>query len=283
MRFSAIFAMIFCVFMAVSAPVDASAIHKAISRGDISTVRKLISKDKTLVNQHATKFFSSDLVDASPLHWAAYFDHLEITELLLKNGAKINSADQKGFTPIQIAHSRGNEDVVALLKKHGAKLGAVAIKDKPKPKPQAIATKKAPKIAPKIAKTEPGPPGISIKPATADDKKYAEQKFSEYRAPSKYPVEYQLASLDAGSKYISTDDPCIYRYKYLVDSIASKTSNTREEIGDITYNAQDLILKERGRKMKLIDILEQGNIAMPDNGQKYKYSEVLALLVAIMK
>ncbi|KAK7485776.1 hypothetical protein BaRGS_00022957 [Batillaria attramentaria] len=76
-----------CLTPAPNADVDEAAIE-----GDVSAVKRLLEKDK-------------DLVDASEqgvsaLHIAANQGHLQITQLLVENGAKLNELDRDGDTPL---------------------------------------------------------------------------------------------------------------------------------------------------------------------------------------
>jgi ankyrin repeat protein len=45
---------------------------------------------------------------ATPLAWAVYFDDTETANLLLSAGAKVNTTDEYGETPLTLACSNGN-------------------------------------------------------------------------------------------------------------------------------------------------------------------------------
>jgi ankyrin repeat protein len=47
---------------------------------------------------------------------------LEVVRELLKRGAKVESADKKGWTPLKTAVHKGHMDVVLELRKHGARV-----------------------------------------------------------------------------------------------------------------------------------------------------------------
>jgi hypothetical protein len=47
--------------------------------------------------------------------------HAEIVRLLIAHGANVNLADREGATPLAHARRRGQEAVVALLSKAGAR------------------------------------------------------------------------------------------------------------------------------------------------------------------
>lgn len=56
----------------------------------------------------------------APLHEAAFHGSKDIAEFLIDNGAEVNMKDKSGRTPLFIAIENGHEEVVDLLRKHGA-------------------------------------------------------------------------------------------------------------------------------------------------------------------
>ena len=81
---------------------------------------------------------------STPLHWASNRDiaellitkgadvdvankeaarsgHKEIEELLIMKGANVNAAGNNGWTPYQVANSRGHKDIAELIRKNGGK------------------------------------------------------------------------------------------------------------------------------------------------------------------
>jgi hypothetical protein len=57
----------------------------------------------------------------SSLHKAVIIGDKEIAEMLILNGANLNDRDNKNRTPLMIAMSNQNEEIVTLLQWHGAK------------------------------------------------------------------------------------------------------------------------------------------------------------------
>jgi hypothetical protein len=72
---------------------DLEIMIEAVKRGDLESVRAILSSDDRLANQR-------DESGATPLHYATLNGHRPIVQLLLERGADINSKDsQFGATP----------------------------------------------------------------------------------------------------------------------------------------------------------------------------------------
>jgi ankyrin repeat protein len=54
------------------------------------------------------------------LHW---LETKEIAELLIANGADVNAKNVDGQTPLDVAVDWFNDEIAALLRKHGGKTG----------------------------------------------------------------------------------------------------------------------------------------------------------------
>lgn len=59
------------------------------------------------------------------MHWAASDGNQEIIEILLENGALINSEDTEGNTPLTIALMCRRIEVARTLIEHGADIGKI--------------------------------------------------------------------------------------------------------------------------------------------------------------
>jgi uncharacterized protein len=80
----------------------------AIIKGDVNAVKVLIEYGLD-VNEMSNDF--------TPLMLAARYNRVEIVEILLKNGAKVDIKNERGFTAIKYAElSKANESL-ELLKK----------------------------------------------------------------------------------------------------------------------------------------------------------------------
>ncbi|PVD23407.1 hypothetical protein C0Q70_16676 [Pomacea canaliculata] len=92
-------------------------LHLAAAQGNLDMI--------TLMFELQTANFSSALgaVDAmkmTPLHRAALFNHVQVVEFLIRNGAEIDSVDNTSSTPLLLAASKGSWDSVLCLIQHGA-------------------------------------------------------------------------------------------------------------------------------------------------------------------
>jgi len=56
-----------------------------------------------------------------PLHWAAFCGRKTVAEMLLAHGAKMDTRDWDGKTPLSLAKEGGPTEIDELLRKHGAK------------------------------------------------------------------------------------------------------------------------------------------------------------------
>lgn len=69
---------------------------------------------------------------ASPLHGAAFYGRIEVVEVLLAQGALINSVDSNGETPLHRAAFRQKEDIVSLLLREGADVNIKSTSGRPR-------------------------------------------------------------------------------------------------------------------------------------------------------
>ncbi len=103
-----------CVSIAVAGCEPRSAIHDAVSSGDVEKVRLLLAHDPKLVNLE-----SGDEIPVTPLCIAAEAGDENMVKLLLEAGARIE-AEAFGATVLSSAAARGRLEVVKLLVAKGA-------------------------------------------------------------------------------------------------------------------------------------------------------------------
>lgn len=96
--------------------------YEAVSLGDIQLAKKYIGKQPDLINAFSTDGFT-------PLGLACFFDHIQLAELLIKNGADVNTPSDNPFrvAPIHSACAISDFNLAALLIKHGASVNVKQI------------------------------------------------------------------------------------------------------------------------------------------------------------
>jgi len=87
--------------------------HVAVERCDTDKIKAFLKKNPKLIEAKVGRGFR-------PLHKAALTGRKDIVELLISNGADINSRDNQGQTPLVWAISEGTLDVIKLLVDRGA-------------------------------------------------------------------------------------------------------------------------------------------------------------------
>lgn len=93
---------------------------------------------------------------------------------------------------------------------------------------------------------------------------------------SNKPLEYKLAVINANG-IVAEDDITVTRFRYLLDTLEIKSGYSRQQIGDMTVSAQELIRSEYGKDITVLDLMEKANSAM-STGTDLNYKEVLALI-----
>ncbi|KAH9498508.1 hypothetical protein Btru_006829 [Bulinus truncatus] len=92
---------------------DKTAIFLAAEKNHLNVLTKLLAdpRVKRLVND-------SDCYDNDPIHIAAQKGYLEVVQLLLKNGAYIDTKNEEELTPLHCAAKYGRTNIVRELIKH---------------------------------------------------------------------------------------------------------------------------------------------------------------------
>ena len=93
-------------------------LHKAAREGDADRVRELLDAGADVNARNADK----QRLQYTPLHWAAYYGHLEIAEILISRGADLDADDPYYSTPLYLAVEEGHPEVVEFLISKGAKV-----------------------------------------------------------------------------------------------------------------------------------------------------------------
>jgi len=92
---------------------QAPAIHRSAADGRADSVAEALDQEPRLLYQ-------KDASGYTALHHAAVGGHLDVIEVLLDKGAKLDAIGSRGETALYLAASKGNYEVVKLLSEHGA-------------------------------------------------------------------------------------------------------------------------------------------------------------------
>jgi uncharacterized protein len=95
-------------------------LHDAVLGNDIGKVMTILDKYPEMVTARAKD-------RKTPLHLAATMGNKDIVSILLTTGAEINAKDLSGLTPLHGASMRGNSEIVNLLIDSGANVNAVSM------------------------------------------------------------------------------------------------------------------------------------------------------------
>jgi len=97
-----------------------NALIEAVYRGQLEIVRLLIDEKADINIKSISHYYFGDS-NRTPLHFAAAGGYKQISEVLITNGAILNSTDAEGETPLDLAISKRNNETADLLRKHGGK------------------------------------------------------------------------------------------------------------------------------------------------------------------
>ncbi|WP_220100769.1 ankyrin repeat domain-containing protein [Chitinophaga oryzae] len=96
-----------------------TALIPACERGHVEVVRTLL-QDKTFPVDHVNRLGWTALLEAIILSNGGPA-HVQIVQLLLDAGCKVNLADKDGITPLAHARQRGFKEIAGMLESAGAK------------------------------------------------------------------------------------------------------------------------------------------------------------------
>src|SRR5262245_38059276 len=88
------------------------AVVETAKAGDVAALRAVLKRSPDAN--------AADVDGTTALHWAAYRDDLEKTDLLLRAGANARAVNRFGVTPLALAAERGGTAVVDRLLRAGA-------------------------------------------------------------------------------------------------------------------------------------------------------------------
>ncbi|MCE1247827.1 MAG: ankyrin repeat domain-containing protein [Firmicutes bacterium] len=92
-----------------------SSLTAAIFSGNVFMVEMILKKDKSAINRY------DSLNINAPIHLAAGGNNIQITKLLINNGANVNLMERdEGYYPVHIAIDNNNPEMLRLLLDSGA-------------------------------------------------------------------------------------------------------------------------------------------------------------------
>lgn len=94
-------------------------VHLACAQGAIDIVKLMFTIQP---NEKRQSLCCTDVQKMTPLHCASMFDHPEIVEYLVKEGADINALDKERRSPLLLSASRGGWRTVNSLIRAGANI-----------------------------------------------------------------------------------------------------------------------------------------------------------------
>src|SRR5262245_6072113 len=87
--------------LGIAGPSD---VADAAERGDLAAVRTLI--------QQKAKIDETQVDGASALHWAVYHANLDLADLLIRSGAKVDVINRNGISPLYLASLYGHAPMI---------------------------------------------------------------------------------------------------------------------------------------------------------------------------
>ena len=95
--------------------VDAGRIHEAAREGDALIIEALLTDSPSLVNSRGAS-------KATPLHWAITYDRYDAATALIRRRADVNAQMDKGYAPLHCAAIKNTPRGTSLLLASGAKV-----------------------------------------------------------------------------------------------------------------------------------------------------------------
>ncbi len=106
----------------------------------------------------------------------------------------------------------------------------------------------------------------------APSKKYSESDINK--------IAFHLASLNKGS-LVNKNDITITRFKYLLNSLDSKTQESKQQIADMTFKAQQILREKYGKEIGLLFLMENLNKSIPE-GSGLSYAEIATAYIVLI-
>jgi ankyrin repeat protein len=113
------------VSFSVLCPAQKRVLLEGLPSFDGNNSQRRLPATMTISSLDEKSSASNSFVSISSLHMAVHNGHVDVTELLLSQGADVNVQDSRGWTSLHWAASRGHKELVQLLLRHHALPNAV--------------------------------------------------------------------------------------------------------------------------------------------------------------
>ena len=124
--------------------------------------------------------------------------------------------------------------------------------------------------------------GQIISSTDEPDNNKTEHSASTKLEPKK-SLEYQLAVINNGG-YVSENHTTINRFRYLLEILNSKTTNSKQEIADMSVAGIRLLKDKYGIEMSLLTFMESVDASISNNPEiKFDYADVATAFVQLIK
>ncbi|QDV82651.1 ankyrin repeat domain-containing protein [Planctomycetes bacterium TBK1r] len=96
----------------------------AVEKQDRKRIAELLSRVSTDAGDDAVDIDATQVDGMTALHWAVYLDDVETCHAIVNAGASVDCQNRYGVTPLSLACSNGNRQLVKLLLEHGTDANA---------------------------------------------------------------------------------------------------------------------------------------------------------------
>ncbi len=94
-------------------------------------------------------------------------------------------------------------------------------------------------------------------------------------------LEHKLAIINKNG-YVPQSDITVIRFRYLLEILEDKTTNSKQEIADMSVAGITLLRERYGREISLLQFMEGVNLSIPD-GEKMNYAIAATAYLQLLK
>jgi len=104
---------------------------------------------------------------------------------------------------------------------------------------------------------------------------------NEETEKEEYPVEYQLAVINAGG-FVEEDSVTVAEFRQLLDSLLAKTKNTEIDIADTLVMTQKILREDHNIELSLLKITRDLDNSIPDEVTDIDLEDVAVLYIILI-